>query len=321
MADDDAVDEDDDVFIYRGGRAPLYVSHVLIDESVHEIQDDAFDHCMNLLTVDTHDGIRKIGAHSFSWCGSLRQISLKSAVEVNEEAFYGCENLESVEFGVRLEIIGQHSFAWTLLTELKLPSIITIGNHAFWNCKRLTDIELSGRLQTIGKSAFYNCESLQRIAIPLKRDLFEFSNMWQKYDQFDDCRQLTTIDLVGGIHKTVASLHMESWRTEMNEEINQINQVLPNAPADEKTDEIRQWMHSVVDKMDQFKDKHYRYVKEGITLLELALWKAKLGDKEENTEERAKKAKVDAASARKDKHITCGADMVIKNVLPFLELQ
>ena len=316
------VDEDDDVFIYRGGRAPLYVSHVLIDESVHEIQDDAFDHCMNLLTVDTHDGIRKIGAHSFSWCGSLRQISLKSAVEVNEEAFYGCENLESVEFGVRLEIIGQHSFAWTLLTELKLPSIITIGNHAFWNCKRLTDIELSERLETIGLYAFGECERLQRIVVPLKRDLFQYSHYYQKYNQFHDCEQLTTVDLAGGIQKTVASLHMESWRTETNTIINRINQVLPNTPANEKTDEIKRWMDLVIDKMDHYKSEHCRYVKEGITILELALWKAKLGEKEEYAAEgKSKKAKVDSESARKEGRITCGADMVIKNVLPFLQLE
>ena len=52
-------------------------------------------------------------------------------------------------------------------------------------------------------------------------------------------------------------------------------------------------------------------------MLELALWKAKLGEKEEKAvEERAKQAKVDTASARKDRRITCGADIVIKNVLP-----
>ena len=104
--------------------------------------------------------------------------------------------------------------------------------------------------------------------------------------------------------------------------INRINQHLPTTPANEKTDEIRQWMHSVVDKLDHYKAEHQRYVKEGITLQELALWKAKLREKQENTaEERAKKAKIDASIARKEKHITCGADVVIKNVLPFLGLQ
>ena len=33
---------------------------------------------------------------------------------------------------------------------------------------------------------------------------------------------------------------MESWRTEMEEEIDRINQLLPTTPADEKTKEMRQ---------------------------------------------------------------------------------
>ena len=78
----------------------------------------------------------------------------------------------------------------------------------------------------------------------------------------------------------------------------------------------------VIDKMDHYKAEHYRYVKEGITLLELALWKAKLGEKEDSSEEReTKKAKVDSESTRKERRIMCGADTVIKNVLPFLELK
>ena len=105
-------------------------------------------------------------------------------------------------------------------------------------------------------------------------------------------------------------------------EINLINQVLPNTPADEKTAAIKQWMDSVIDRMDHYKAEHHRYVKEAVTLLELALWKAKLAEIEENvTERKTKKAKLDAESVRKEKCIACGADTVIRNILPFLKLE
>eukprot|EP00574_Skeletonema_japonicum_P000328 CAMPEP_0201740244 /NCGR_PEP_ID=MMETSP0593-20130828/46204_1 /ASSEMBLY_ACC=CAM_ASM_000672 /TAXON_ID=267983 /ORGANISM="Skeletonema japonicum, Strain CCMP2506" /LENGTH=101 /DNA_ID=CAMNT_0048234549 /DNA_START=676 /DNA_END=977 /DNA_ORIENTATION=- len=98
-------------------------------------------------------------------------------------------------------------------------------------------------------------------------------------------------------------------------EIDRINQVLPATRVNEKTNEIQQWMELVLDKMDHYKAEHYRYVKEGVTLLELALWKAKLGEEEEKYGEgRSKKAKVDAESARKERRITSGADVVMKNV-------
>ena len=221
---------------------------------------------------------------------------------------------------------GVEAFCGCSLTHhLKLRSIITIERRAFDFCRRLIDIELSERLQTIEPDAFQFCEYLQRIAVPLKRDLFELTHFLQRYTQFDYCEKLRTVDLVGGIHKTVASLHMESWRTEITAEINRINQVLPNTTADEKTAVIKQWMESLLDKMDHYKAEHIRYVKEGITLLELALWKAKLGEKEESSvdssEGKEKKANVDAESSRKEKRITSGADIVIKNVLPFLKLE
>ena len=312
---------DGDTFVYRGGQAPQHITHALIDKSIDEIENNAFYRRRNLLTVETHDGLRKIGRHAFCNCISLPRINIKSVVEIEECAFNNCV-LESVEFGDRLEIIGNHAFGGcSSLTHLKLPSVTTIGYCAFNLCRRLTDIEFSEPLETIGANAFHGCERLQRIAIPLKRDLFAYDVDEEEYNQFDGCEQLTTVDVVGGIHKTAASLQMESWCAEMLAEINRINQVLPNTHAREKTDEIQQWMEVAMDKMDHYKAEHCRYVKEGITLLELALWKAKLGEKEEYAAGREpKKAKVDSVNARKERRITCGADTVIKNVLPFLQL-
>jgi hypothetical protein len=307
-----------------GGQAPQHVTHVLIDESVDVIEESAFRDCEHLVQVETHDdGIRRVGERAFRNCKLLRGINLKSVAEIGMMAFYDCENLESVEFGDKLETIGRSAFGLcSSLEHLNLPSIITIGIQAFWGCSVLTDVDISERLETIESAAFHSCDRLQRIAIPLKSGLLVHNVYDFSYNQFDYCEQLRTVDLVGGIHKTVASLHMENWRNEMIARINRINQVLPTAPADDKTDEIKQWMESVLDKMDHYKAEHLRYVKEATTLLELALWKAKLDEKEDNSEERrAKKAKVDVEGARKARRITCGADTVIKNVLPFLKLE
>jgi len=317
-------DGDRDIFVYMGGWAPQHVTHVRIDKSVEVIEDHAFEDCEHLVQVDTHDGIRKVGRSAFFRCRSLRSIDLRSLVEIDSLAFEGCENLTDVQFGDKLEIIGICAFdKCTSLQRLKLPSIITIKTWAFRSCKALTSIELSERLEKIELNAFYRCELLQRIAIPLKRDLFPFNPHLQEYNQFKQCEQLTTVDLAGGAHdKTVASLHMESWRTEMIEETNRINQVLPNTPAYEKTEPIKQWMDSAIDKMEYYKAEHHRYVKEAVTLLELALWNVKLGEREENAAAgRSKKVKLDAESARKEKRVTCGADTVIRNIIPFLKLQ
>ncbi len=57
--------------------------------------------------------------------------------------------------------------------------------------------------------------------------------------------------------------------------------------------------------------------------LELAIWKAKLDEKEDNSfvQVQTKRAKIAIVEAmRKEKRITSGASIVIKNVLPFLKL-
>ena len=106
-------------------------------------------------------------------------------------------------------------------------------------------------------------------------------------------------------------------------EINRINQVLPNTPAYKKTSVIQQWMQSVVDKMDHHKAEHCRYVKEGTTILELALWKANLEHKEADRLERegGRTTRGSRKRARKEISVTSGAGIVIKNVLPFLQLE
>jgi len=316
---------DRDVFVYRGGRAPRNVTHVCIDKSVEVIDDIAFNGCAHLVQVETHDGIRKVGKMAFRGCRSLRSMDLRSVVEIGEDAFYECVSLTDVQFGNKLETIGKYAFTQcTSLEHLNLTSIITVKTWAFRSCKALTSIEFSKRLETIELNAFCACERLRHIAIPLKRDLFTFDPHRQKFTQFDDCDLLTTVDLVGGAHnKTIASLHMESWRTAMKEEINRINQDLPNTPAHEKTAAIIQWMDSVIDKMDHYKAEHHRYVKDAVTLLELAVWKAKLDEKDKNSAEgRTKTANIiDAESVRKEKRVTCGADLVIRNILPFLKLE
>ena len=111
----------------------------------------------------------------------------------------------------------------------------------------------------------------------------------------------------------------------MENEIDRINQTLPNTPSIEKAEVIKQWITRVLSKMEHYKTEHKLLVKEAMALLELALWKAKLlneaNKKKCDVSEVTKRAKIDAEAARKEHRVTCGASIVIKNVLPFLVLK
>ena len=103
-------------------------------------------------------------------------------------------------------------------------------NWSFCDCKHLNDVELPS-VETIGEDAFVRCTSLRRIAIPLKNNMFTLDK-YQQYYQFCGCENLTVVDLVGGIHNTAASLLLESWRNEMKQEIDRINQEFPHIHED-----------------------------------------------------------------------------------------
>ena len=100
----------------------------------------------------------------------------------------------------------------------------------------------------------------------------------------------------------------------MNAEIDRINSDLEDTPANEKTRSIEQWIESILERFNHHKTEHKASVKEAMTLLELALWKAKLLD--ENEEGHIN----DEAARRNVRRITSGASDVINNVLPFLAL-
>jgi hypothetical protein len=312
---------DNDIFVYMGGdqEVPRHVTHVRVHKSVKIISREAFEYYNNLVSIEMHDGVEIIEEYAFHECPSLRNIKLLGVRVIEMGAFWGCTMLEDVEFGNKLDTIGFEAFRSTALRNVKLTKVRSIETCAFWGCKQLTDVELSEDLQRIGGAALAYCPRLRRVVIPLKDNLLGNDYV------FCECEDLSTIDLVGGIHKTVSSLLLESWRNEMNDEIDRINQELPNTPHTHinKTVVTQQWMERVIQRIDHYKSEHCELLKEAMTLLELALWKANLDDNVgyAAAREGVRVTRGQRKRARKDRCITSGASVVIKNVLPFLTLE
>ncbi len=310
----DARDNDDEIFIYMGGNqvVPHDVRRARIHRSVKIIPARAFQRRYQLIHVEFHDEIEVIGDKAFHWCSKLRVIKLMGVKIIGAEAFESCCALTDVEFGSKLETIeGCAFFGCNSLNKITMSSVRTVGSGAFVYCKRLSDVECGEGLETLEESAFEDCHELKRIVLPLK------DNVITSY-VFRNCPKLTTVDLVGGIHDTVASLHFESWRSDMMDEINWINQVLSDRDRDDelKTAEIREWIRSVIRKCD-----HYKLLNEAAALLELALWKTNLDDNEGGEREGVRTTRGSRKRARKEICVTSGASIVIKNVMPFLVLK
>jgi hypothetical protein len=363
MADNQLNDDvgGDDIFVYTGGeqQVPRDVKRVRIAENIDTIPESTFQGCEQLLEVEGHNKIKKIEEAAFYECPCLRSVTkMGGVVEIEQLAFGDCSALSDVDFD-KLEIVGEYAFGFceslrsinmpsvrrvvksafsncVELRSINMPSIRRVGNSAFQNCVELTDAVFGKDLERIEGYALAGCGALKRIVTPLKDNLFVGD------EAFYLCINLSRVDILAGdIHRTISSLHMESWRDEMEEEIDRINQTLPNIRAnlktrairewpkpgsDEKAQAIQQWITRVFSRMEHYKTEHQILLKEAMALLELALWKAKLLNETDekkcsNVTVVTKKAKIDVQSVRKEHRVTCGASAVIKNVLPFLALK
>jgi hypothetical protein len=83
----------------------------------------------------------------------------------------------------------------------------------------------------------------------------------------------------------------------------------------------RSVLHNIQDNLAHFEDELVT-LKEVTSILEIALWKMNMNMNDrslkENTTQHQKKFKTDESNTRQQCRVTCGADVVIGHVLPFL---
>jgi len=317
------------IFIYTGGRAPL-VPYALVHPSVRSISASAFERNDRLLDIYLHNFVDTIENHAFCLCGSLRRMVMLEVKNVEYSAFYACWALSSVEFGKDLETIGESAFdQCNSLRNIKMPNVLRIGLRAFQDCAVVTELDLPLGLEVVEGFAFAGCQSLTRVSMPLKGGMIQDG-------AFMSCRRLERIDLIGGVHEFVSSLHLEEWRNAAKDEINRINRDLPltNLREVDKTTVIQEWIQSVLNSIERYKVEHYALLKECMTILELAVWGTKIVEAEE--ERKTEKANATSStisleenlsetlkidnewSFRQEQRNLCCATVVIQNVIPYL---
>ena len=270
-------------YIFTGEVVPDHVTHVLVDKALKFVRKRAFLRHPNIEEVICHDGVKNIELNAFYQCRRLRRVIMSGVKEIDEYAFNRCRALTYIECS-KLERIGGCAFqSCKSLSSIDLPSIKIVETYAFDDCTNLTNAKLGKDLESIrggplfGGGAFCDCTSLERIALPLKGGMLTYNNT------FRNCEKLDRIDLVGGIHETVAALLLEKWKNDMNVEIDSINEILPITPAScdfevltdledaEKDPAIQRWMSSVLRKIVHYKAEHCRYVNEAAATLQPVL--------------------------------------------------
>ena len=291
-------------FTYTGADGEVIddeATHIFVDKDCTVVRAQPFRNHPNIVEVICDEDVEKIERWAFWCCPSLRRV-IMPGVKIVEDGAFEEQPLEYVECD-KLEIIGQQAFCHCSLRKINLPSVRIVSRYAFAGCEALTDVKFGSKLERIKRGAFRNCKSLERITIPLKDGLIDHEHedvFFTTDGVFQGCENLHQVDLVEGeLHETIAALHLEEWRDDMNKEIDSINQILPTALAGwwdnndeledpgEKTHAIRNWIRSVLGKIIHYQAEHRRLLDDAATALVL---------------------------------VSPNNDIVTNNVLPFLEI-
>jgi hypothetical protein len=117
--------------------------------------------------------------------------------------------------------------------------------------------------------------------------------------------------LMCGLSSRVKALPFRVWR-------DCITSMIQNSNFSYKEDNTV-ILREIREKLTYFENE-FPKLKEATTMLELAVWKMKMNEKshQDMATQSQKKVKTDESSIRQQCRITCGADVIIEYVLPFL---
>lgn len=177
------------------GRGAFYnciaLETVSLPDSLRRIEDYTFYSCASLKPINLPPMLEEIGRSAFYRCGTTDNsptdtdndtLTLPSGVKyIGDFAFYGCgfreangingetrtSGIDIILMGDRIEYVGRCAFyGFASLKKVVIDGASKIGEKAFYNCPSLEDIAVNGALTNIGSKAFYKCASLESVKLP-----------------------------------------------------------------------------------------------------------------------------------------------------------
>ena len=131
--------------------------HLVLDDAITSIPEDAFYHNGVLVSVTT--SATTIGESAFYGCSSLTSVSLRatSATTIGEIAFMACGHLATVDLSANTAI-GFSAFEDCVeLTGMDWTKVTSIGVEAFLSCHSLTGELSLPNVTSIGEHSFQGC--------------------------------------------------------------------------------------------------------------------------------------------------------------------
>ena len=208
------------------------IKSIAIPDSVTSISENAFQRCVDLISVTIGNGVTSIGEYTFSGCASLTRITIPDGVtsigkyafsdcasltritipdgvtSIGEYAFSGCASLAKIAISDSVTDIGYRSFHGTTWYNNQPNGLIYAGKVAYCYKGKMpenTSIVLKDDTKGIVENAFYGCTNLTSITIPDSVTYIGDRAFW-------DCTSLANITISDSVIKIgVAALTYTAW--------------------------------------------------------------------------------------------------------------
>jgi len=130
---------------------------VTIPSTVTELGYEAFAYCGVLVEVQLNEGLQVIGQRAFYGCTALRSVTLPSTVtELGSRAFHNCSRLVEVHLNEGLKVIEDYAFHGCIsLRSVTIPSTVTkLGGCPFFICSNLAEAIFLGGKRLLNQELF-----------------------------------------------------------------------------------------------------------------------------------------------------------------------
>ena len=162
-----------------------------------------------------------------------------------------------------------------------------IGEETFAGCESLKLVNLPSTVKRVSPRAFGNCNQLEVVDLCESLDWGEMLKML--IDSGSPFLRIVSFNLPK-LSRRVESLSVEQWKMDIMNEINSLPQDI--------------W--AIANRVGNIQSKlTYYELKDKTSLLELALWKAKIEETGESS-----------GDGKKSCRVKCGADIVLPEVVP-----
>jgi hypothetical protein len=180
-------------------------THVIIPNSVNEIELGAFFGCSWLTHIDIPNSVSNIDNSAFSYCTSLTSIKLPNSVtKIGCYAFCGCDNLASIQIPDSIKYIGLRAFSgikkikpqynpngslrafkafnkdWRGIHVCTNPLDVFNYYCGKLNTLRFAEVELSGEMDFEGKDSKVAASDIRIIRELTASELFDIYNKMEK---------------------------------------------------------------------------------------------------------------------------------------------